>query len=443
MRTTAVDSRILVLTVGTGNAKNLEDSLYVPLQRSISSGDWDRIVLLPSQSTVAQAFELQRRVDGLAVEVCAIPGADDENDADASFAHFDAVLGKLIDVDGVDPGAITLDFTRGTKAMSAALVLAGMSRGIPVLRYIEGERGERGMVIPGTEKIREVRTIVASARWQISLAERFMLRGNFEAACVMLHEALSDTGGLPESLRSQLNAYHYVAAVYAAWDRFDFDGALGLLKAHKEATAEAGRFRPTDSMENWLEKLAHRPPRDSHLEMADYLRLLACDILANAERRYRDGHFEDAGVRWYRVLELIGQARLFARGYDSGRLPAGDQKVREFNARLKRKKSQPLGFKKLGKLTAGRLQVARFLKYLGDPLASCLFGEDKKEYVKNRNRGILLHGFDANASKVSPSAASMISRNLKKILVMDSVEAAGRLATARSLDFSGYHTDLQ
>ncbi len=429
------DHKVLVLTVGTGNAKDKENSLYVPLQKSIGTDCWGRVILFPSQQTVEDANEVKRRISEISVEVRPIPNTGDENDADASFAHFDAILGELIESDGMSPRDITLDFTRGTKAMSAALVLAGVACNVPVLRYIEGKRGKRGNVLAGNEVIKEVRTEVANARQQINLAERLMIRGDFEAICTMHQEMSSTLNNLPEQLRSRLNAYAYVADIYASWDRFDYGRACSLIKSGREIISSAGQFEPTRYMEQWLKCLASHPNQDKFEEMSPYLMYLACDLLANAERRYRDGLYEDSGVRWYRLLELIGQARLFDQGYDSSGLPEDNPKVKEFNDRLSRK-SQALNKGKKGTLLASRLQVARFLKHLGDPLSKRLLQQDNSDYVVARNHGLLAHGFNARAYQMTPGRVRAIIKNFEQLLCEDRPEAHEWLAVARSLDFS-------
>ena len=430
------DQKVLVLTVGTGNAEDKENSLYVPLQKSIDTDCWDQVILFPSQQTVEDANEVKRRISKISVEVRPIPNTGEENDADASFAHFDAILGELIESDGVSPRDITLDFTRGTKAMSAALVLAGVARSVPVLRYIEGKRGKRGNVLAGSEVIREVRTEVANARQRINLAERLMIRGDFEAICTMHKEMSSGLKDLPEQLSNRLNAYAYVADIYASWDRFDYGRARSLIKSRQEIISLAGQFEPTRDMEQWLKCLASYPIEKNNCdEMATYLRYLACDLLANAERRYRDGLFEDAGVRWYRILELIGQIRLFDQGYDSSRLPDDNPRVKEFNDRLSRK-SQSLNKGEKGTLLASRLQVARFLKHLGDPLSKRLLQQDNSDYVVARNHGLLAHGFNARAYQMTPERIRAIIENFEQLLCEDRSEAYEWLAVARSLDFS-------
>lgn len=428
--------KVIVLTVGAGKEGQLESSLYVPLRKSIGTDCWDRIILLPSQHTVEYANEIKNQFPGLPVNICPIPDAESENDADASFAHFDRILGELIDSDGVDPQDITLDFTRGTKAMSAALVLAGVSRRISKLRYIEGVRGPHGNVIPGKEQIRQVRADVASARQQINLAEQLMLRGDFAAVntiCQRIHLALEK---LPERLLARLKAYAHVAAIYAAWDRFDYRQAHDLLVKHREIVSEAGKFKPTLDMEEWIDRLANHPNRDKHKEIAAYLRCLSCDLLANAERRYRDGLFEDAGVRWYRLLELIGQARLFDKGYDSGALPKDDLNVKGFNDKLKEGGSAQLSHSKKDMLCSDRFQTARFLKFLGDKDFASRLLDNIDDYVRARNNGLLAHGFFALSSKMEKERICSIIKNFEELLCEEISQAHEWLKVARSLDFS-------
>ena len=406
---------VLVLTIGTGHSKDLEGSLFIPLLRSVRAGTWDRVVLLPSQSTVDQARALENRISDLSVDILPIPRDGDENDADACFGHFDHVLRKLIS-SGIGPENITLDFTRGTKAMSAALVLAGAGWAIPVLRYIQGERSERGTVIASTEQIREIRTEIVSARQRLDLAERLLRSGNFEAVRSLLTNDTKGLACLPEALRSRFVVYRTVANVYSAWDRFDYGSAYKILKESREVTAAADAFAPTREMEEWVEKLSQRFDRSDHLVSAAHLRYLVCDILANAERRIRDGQYEDAAVRCYRVLELIGQMRLFDKGYDSGFLPSDDSRVRRFQEKLKKDRSKLFapnpGRKSAGTLNSARDQTARFLKFLEDPLGKRLlkFGDQRKQYsINSRNNGILIHGFEAKTPEIG---AKMLREDL-------------------------------
>lgn len=44
-------NRTLVLTVGLGCPAQPEKTLFAPLRKSVRSGDWERVILLPSQMT--------------------------------------------------------------------------------------------------------------------------------------------------------------------------------------------------------------------------------------------------------------------------------------------------------------------------------------------------------------------------------------------------------
>ena len=432
--------KALVLTVGTGNIDDIERTLLVPMLKSVEDGEWDRIVLLPSRTTEEFAQTLQERISNPAVEIDALPASGQENNADACFGHFDSVLVRLIG-DSFKPSDIVVDFTRGTKAMSAALVLAALGRDIPVLRYVHSERrDERGMVTPGTEKIGQIKTNLATERRRLDQAERLMSHGDFGAVIELLPDFQGPFAGLfSEQFRIEAEALLSAAHIYAAWDRLDYKAAVEELDRRGIMTKDAGRFAPTLEMGTWLKGLGQKLKRFDYSAMAAHLRVLACDLLANAERRLRDQQFEDALIRAYRVLELIGQIRLFDQNYDSAALPQGDAVIMEFRGKLKKKKSSDFSIDaKTGKLQASRYLVARLLKELGDELADRLLAFDDRHsesQTRRRNDSILTHGFTAMAPPEAVPLRKVIA-DLERLLEEDDPKAGERLTVARSLDFS-------
>lgn len=443
MRQTNGSRRALVLTVGTGNVEDIERTLLGPMLLSIRhrEWEWDRIVLLPSRETkeAAQVLSSRLQEEGCSqVLIEELPEKGQENDADACFGHFYNVLGTLIQ-HGFEPSDIFADFTRGTKAMSAALVLASIGRNVQVLRYVHSEeRDERGMVVPGTEKVGEIRTVLATGRRRLELAEDLMRRGDFGAVTDLLSDVDGQSAAtlVPESLQSEAAALRAVAQIYAAWDRLDYKDAVEVMdRPDSKAAGKAGVFAPTQEMGQWLKGLAQRPEQADHEAMAAYLRMLACDLLANAERRLRDRHFEDALLRAYRVLELLGQIGLFARGYDSDALPPDDEKIKAFQRKLKKGEH---GFDRSrdGTLKAPCQLAARLLKHLGDPLAGGLlaFGRQGNFGTSSRNYSVLIHGFEAKA--LSDSELQRDLADLEELLSRDDEKAGDRLKVARSLAFS-------
>jgi hypothetical protein len=163
-------------------------------------------------------------------------------------------------------------------------------------------------------------------------------------------------------------------------------------------------------------------------------------LLANGERRIRDRHFEDAVLRAYRVLELVGQLRLFAHGLDSARLPPDHPAVQALATKLEKNRSVGFGTNNRdGTLTAGRELVARLLKGLDDPLATSLLNFDKQPglpRISDRNISVLIHGFEA----VGPEEDLPLRRlyaALERLLLCDAEDVARQhLRVARALDFS-------
>ena len=432
MTTHPSSKKALILTVGTGNIDDIERTLLVPMLKSVEDGEWDRIVLLPSRETEEFARTLQERISNPAVEINALPKSGQENNADACFGYFDSVLVQLID-DGFEPSDIVVDFTRGTKAMSAALVLAALGRDIPVLRYVHSpQRDERGMVIPGTERVGQIKTNLATERRRLDQAEHLMGHGDFGAVIeLLLHLDGPFAGLFSEQFRVQAEALRSAAHIYAAWDRLDYKAAVEEWERRGTTAKEAGRFSPTPEMSTWLRRLDQRlkPNRSGHTTMAAHLRAVGCDLLANAERRLRDQHFEDALIRAYRVLELIGQIRLFDQGYNSSDLPPNDAAVKTLHFGED---------KRTGKLQASRYQAVKLLESLRDPLADQLFQFDKRHSASQtgrRNDSILTHGFTAMAPPEASPLRKVIA-DLERLLEKDDPKAGERLKTARSLDFS-------
>lgn len=425
--------RALLLTVGTGDINRPEESLLTPLRKSIDQGEWSRVVLLPSLVTKHHAAKLKARCGEYPIDISPLPAPDVENDADRCFAHFDQAISDLRAA-GFAPADIVVDYTRGTKAMSAALVLAAIRHDLPTLRYITGERDNRGMVKPGTERIFETSPAIATAQKQLDTALQFVRRGNFAGALALLGD-----DSMEKVIAEALPAIRSTLEFYAAWDRLDYASAANVNVAIEAPIPEWRPIWPTATMQDWVARLAASLPWDKAAAMAERLRLLVVDLLANGERRIRDRHFEDAVLRAYRVLELVGQLRLFSHGLDSARLPADHPAVQAVGAKLPKKGSAGFGQNKDGSLTAGRELVARLLKQLKDPLAKSLLDFDKQPdlpRISNRNVSVLIHAF-VSVGPNDEASLRALYRGLEKLLIDDAGDLAREhLLVASILDFS-------
>jgi CRISPR-associated protein (TIGR02710 family) len=424
------ENRVLLLTVGTGDIDELEATLLAPLEKSIREGEWRRVILLPSQVTQENAEVLRKRLAGTVLEVRPLPAAEAENDADACFAHFDAVLEQVLE-GGASASGVVLDFTRGTKAMSAALVLAGIARDVPRLRYIYGQRDERGMVKPSSEHIGDINARHATTRRDLSRASDFLRQGQFRAAAALFPPLDHPTLGLyPAPLRPEVAGLRWCAEFWGAWDRFDYSLAASLAGKRPAAPPASGSpFRPSDAQVRFLARLATPLPEEPEAR-ADPLRDLCADVLENARRRLLWGHFEDAMIRCYRVLELVGQVRLFEQGLDSEDI---DPQHPGFQRWLtyKEKQGRPVRPDDKGKFTLARQNVASLLKRMRDPLAPDLLDEKRyRDLPRSRNRSVLIHGYHARVAG-NPNAVRNMLDQLEGLLTRDHPDNPERLAAAR------------
>jgi CRISPR-associated protein (TIGR02710 family) len=384
--------RALVLTVGTGTADQLEATLLTPLRKSIEKGAWERIVLLPSKQTEGSAFALKEAHKAQAVDVRALRHAGDEENVDACFEHFDRELAKLLEA-GIAAGDVTIDFTRGTKAMSAALALAAVVHGVRTLRYIcSGQRDQQGMVVPGTESPSDFQTVKVTLRRDLDRALDLLRAGQFAAAERLC--AIPPVGALGNDFRWA----KWAAQFWGTWDRFDYNAAEGLLAAAglPRMPAWVKEFRPDERSVSLLGRLKAKLPREPRNCVAP-CRDLAADLLANAGRRLMERQTEEVLVRAYRVVELIGQYRLFSQGFDSGDLAACQGTCRQ-RFRLRVEVLRP---DREGKIQIGREAIAKLLSVLGDARAKELLDLDWMGdfTVKARNKSILIHGFRAKTRR--------------------------------------------
>ena len=372
---------ILILTVGQGNLDRLEATLFAPLRKSIAKGTWNRIILLPSKETEPLALQLAGTEPAFSIQPLPNPG--DEDDADLCFAHFEAVVANLIHC-GTPRAGITIDFTRGTKAMSAGIVLAAVTHNLPKLRYVTGKRDRDGLVIPGKEDVRDLSSAVATTRRDLDRA--LLLLERFQFAAV---EAILPSDGnrwltnYPEPCRADIEWTLWAARFWGAWDRFDYKTALRELDSVPSSLSiRLEKWRCAKPQRKFVTRLA-----ENRASKGNTARDLAADLLANASRRLSSGAYEDTLLRSYRALEMIGQARLFDLGLDSENLDRRNPEVQRWRA-INSSASPRLN----------RAEVISLLDFLGDSFAAEL-DKAAKAGAWDRNRSLLLHGFLAQADR--------------------------------------------
>ncbi len=304
---------------------------------------------------------------------------------------------------------VVVDFTGGTKCMSAAISLQA-SRWPCVFSYVGGARtkGNVGIVEPGHERV-----VHQENPWQ-ALGYRAV-----EDLVVLLDQhAFLSAETLARKTKERVNraerksefaVLEQLAKGLDAWDRFDHKGGKSALdnvvKAANNLRAVLGQERGNKIVEAVERLTAHlqelctaKPPSHHHV----------LDLLANAKRRKDEGRFDDAVARLYRAIEAIAQVALKeAHGIDSTeKVPL--VKIPEALRSTWAARTNE------GVVALGIQDDYALLAAFGDPVGKKFQDaglSGTKSPLVARNRSILAHGFervtDAVFDKLWASALSL------------------------------------
>ena len=228
------------------------------------------------------------------------------------------------------PGKMYIDFTGGTKAMSAAAALAGAMIDVQMVYcstddYLVDFRKPN----PGSERLMYIENPLAVfGELEIEKAFELFDKHNFAGAkkkFSILKESLPDP-----SLRQQLGFVYLLAQAYEAWDALDFIPAresMVQLQCEIERDRKLHRdyllmdfSRHIDRQRAMLEQLGRIPQLQEELNMqailadGDILHTLALTIYQNAKTREQQEKYDMATLLLYRLLEMMSQRRLSCNG---------------------------------------------------------------------------------------------------------------------------------
>lgn len=209
-----------------------------------------------------------------------------------------AMRAAIVELAGRFPGArFIADYTGGTKTMTVALVCAALERDDVELQLIAGARSNLVRVQDGTEQA--MAASVARLRLDRAMASCLGAWRRFA-----YHEAADGLSRIRIAAgnpgRVQLEFARSLSRALARWDDFDHGGALELIDIY------AGRVaRCFPKMLPMLRLLAKANEKNARHEPACLF-----DLWLNAERRAKQGRFDDAVARWYRLMEWTAQWQL-------------------------------------------------------------------------------------------------------------------------------------
>jgi len=392
----------MLISVGTGTG--VEEAIA----ETIDSQNPDAIAFLVTESskpTVEKAASFLRskfRNESLAAlceqsisnGLSCVIADQDANSIDKCYSASVQALNNLIE-QGALPQRTVVDFTSGTKVMSAAVVMAAVKCGCRKTSYVGGsKRNENGRVLRGTSEV----YVAEPIRIKIDFATDDLVR-NFNllqfGACRTSIKELLDK--FDESFLPKIAALRDMVELYDAWDKFDHTTAAGYLKQMDEFEKEWNlRLNGNRIAVKRLADAKEKAREDARQKRRKSLDLLAftgpdilADLFANAERRANQGQYDDALARLYRLTELVAQYLLRTKyGVETSDVNKDFLKERGLLEDYEECRNRQ-----------GIIQLPLYRSYdlllrLGEDTAR-LYTNDKefRDHLTARNESILAHGF--------------------------------------------------
>lgn len=284
------NKRLFITTIGTG--KTVAHGIF----KSIESYNPDIVLPIVTEASKTKSLpELVNFVTEWNDEVEFEDAKIIENVDEFPFLHttFSSIIREYLQK-GYRRNNIFVDYTSGTKAMSAALVSAAIANEIDKICYVPGKRDEEGRVISGTEKPQSLSPNLIYSAQKLNTFISLFNRYQFVSAI----NFLSETDIHPDFNEDKTFLLN-LTEFFNLWDKFDFKGAFNQLAAlsDNELLKKFKLKKKMDTFRGLISKL-----KEDHL---DYYKVN--DLVFNAARRGSEGKYDDASARLYRALEMIGQ----------------------------------------------------------------------------------------------------------------------------------------
>jgi len=377
-----------------------------PLVRTLLHWRPARVIFLPSEQTGSHVDIVLRdyaKAAGAALspgqyEIRAVSDAEDYLDCVRSFRGLNAEVHSWLIRQGGDY-RVVVDFTAGTKCMSAALALVARPWRC-TFSYVGGARRTKdgvGVVETGTERVvHSVNPWDALGYQAVEDAVTVFNYGQYGAAAQLLDGALRRAGAA--HIRRELATLKSAVEAYAAWDRFDHKRAAQCFADALKNRNDLSALFP-DAAVTLTARLERHCDRVTTLaNESEPTMAWVLDLLDNARRRACEQRFDDAVARLYRVIEALAQVRLRER---HGIASTGAVTLDQLPASLREEWANR---GRDGRTFMLGLQDAyRVLKEFGDELGIAFFSsglgvdygspDSQVSPLIARNQSILAHGF--------------------------------------------------
>jgi CRISPR-associated protein (TIGR02710 family) len=293
---------------------------------------------------------------------------------------------------GLTMQELMVDYTGGTKSMSAALVLATIEQ-VPRYSYVGGverDKGGIGIVLGGRERMWYVQNpwqeLAQEERKRVGL---LFAAARYEAACQELRHML---GRVEADEREFVQALAELVEGYRDWDNFRHrDARVKLGSAIKFLKPYAGGSRQPYLAQLVLEVEAHLRFLNQLTSAEGRDDAYVLDLIANAERRADvEGKYEDGVARLYSCLERGAKFRLQRQYGISTDAVKPEQLPEALRAEFELKYRDPRD----GQIKLPLMASYRLLDALGDDLGQRFMAQQQEIFhlLSLRNLSPLGHG---------------------------------------------------
>lgn len=383
---------VLFMTVGTGSNMDSEEKGFKLLAKKLYSTItkiYPNYVVFfasdKSKHTIPYIEELFKQEDDEFIadedyQIVPIEAIDDFNEC------FEIFESKIWDFDYSNDSKdyrIIMDYTSGTKTMSAAMACCGLFYSKDLIS-VGGDRST-GEVSAGTELINYQnlykiydKFALMRARYNFN-AKRFM-------ACMEVLNHVVD-------LKIHKDSFLNLCKAYYEWDNMDFEGAYDHLRQVEMNQIEFSEIK--NDLKFNLKALGTIV--NSRSENLKNCYILA-SIINNAIGKAEEYRYDDAIARLYRALELSAQIKLNSYGIMTSDVDvsilSGKNVSAEFIEELENTKED-------GKIRIGLVKDYLLLNELDDDLGRYYVENEKKikSMTIKRNNSILAHGLESSSKE--------------------------------------------
>lgn len=379
-----------------------------PVAKSILHWRPDRILFVPSADTAKGIDDIQirlakkeYRMDAGRYDIVTV--SDPQNFSQCVWEMRSGLESRVAAWRGRGDGyECVVDFTGGTKCMSAALTL--VARPWPDSRFShvggkESDRNDVGDGVSGSEQVmRSVNPWDALGYQVVEDAVAAFDRHAFGEGAQMLLNAMKRIQD-NDSRKSELSALAMFMEAYDLWSRSEYGEAFNEFEKCSKRLNDlvaSLNYIPKQRIQGYIDQAKSRlkPLKEGSDRPT---RALLKDLISDAARRRSEGRHVDAVARLYRAVEATAQLRL----WDEYEILTGKVAMENLPESIRRRLEKQ---SKDGTVKLALQDSYEFLIEKQDKLGKCfesLGWNTEKSPLSKRNNSISGHGFMPVSSDTS------------------------------------------